>query len=66
MDLTYLLFGCLVVACTWYYLHLRNNNADFDTPICAYFERRGDAGKYVTSTHLVAYLRIWDSNIGFA
>ena len=66
MKLTRLILGFPVVACTCRFLHLRNNNAELDTPICVYFKRKGAAGKSVTSTHLVALLRLWYGNIGFS
>ena len=66
VDISRLLFGCPVVACTCCFLHLRDNNADLDTPICVYFDRRGAAGKSATSTHLVSHLWLWDANIVFA
>ena len=66
MKLTRLLLGCPVVACAWRFLHLCDNDADLDTPICVYFERKGAVGKSVTSTHLVDILQLWAGNIGFA
>ena len=66
MELTCLLLGCPVVACARRFLHLRDNDADLDTTICVYFERKGDAGKSVNITHLVAHLCLWAGNIGFA
>ena len=65
MDLTCLLLSFPIVACARHFLHLRDNNVDLDIPICVYLERKGAVGKSVTSTHLVALLRLWDDKIGF-
>ena len=66
MDNTCLPLVCFMVACTRRFLHLRNNDADLDIPMCVYFERKGAEGKSVTSTHLLALLQIFSSKIGFA
>ena len=66
MELNRLLLGCPMMACAWRFLHLRNNNADLEMPICVYFKRKGAVGKSVTSTHVVALLRIWAGKIGFS
>ena len=66
MDNTCLQLGCPVVACARRFLHLRNNDADLNTPMCVYFEHKGEEGKYVTSNHLVALLRLWAGKIGLA
>ena len=47
-------------------MHLRDHNADLSTLMCVYFEHKGAEGKYVTSTNLVALLRLWAGEIGFA
>ena len=60
-----LILGYPVVACAQSFLHLHDNDADLDMPICVYFERKGDVVKSVTSTHLVALLWLWVGNIGF-
>ena len=54
------------MACTRRFLHLRGHNADLNTPMCVYFERKGVEGESVTTSHLVALLRLWNSNIGYA
>ena len=64
MELTRLLLDCPLVAFTRLFLHLRDNDAGLDTPICVYFERKGGAVKSVTRTPLVALLRLWSGNIG--
>ena len=65
MELTCLFLGCPVVSCARHLIHLRDNDADLDTPMCAYFERKGDAGKSVTRTHLGTLIQLWTENIGF-
>ena len=65
MENTHLLLGCHVVVCTWHFLNLHNNDTDFYMPLCVYFEQNGDVGKSVTSAHLVGFLQLWDSKIGF-
>ena len=54
-----------MVVCTRRFLYLYNNDADFNMPMCVYFERKGAVGKSVTITHLVALLRLWAGKIGF-
>ena len=66
IELTRLLLSCPMVACARSFIHLRNNDADLNTPICVYFESKGAAVKSVTSTHLVALIRLYAENIGFA
>ena len=66
MENNRMLLGRPVVACTRRYLHLHDNEADLGMPICVYFDRKGGVGKSVTSNHLVALLRLWVGNIGFA
>ena len=65
IEQTCLLLGFPVVACARRFLHLCNNDADLDIPICVYFEHKGAMGKSVTSTHLLALLRLWAGKIGF-
>ena len=36
--------GCPVVACARCFLHLRDHDADLNTPMCVYFERKGTEG----------------------
>ena len=43
MDLTCLLLGCPVVACTCCFLCLHDNGPNLDTPVCVYFEHKGAA-----------------------
>ena len=66
MENTCLPSGCPVTACARRFLHLRSHDADLNTPMCVYFECRGAEGKSVTTSHLVALLRIWTSKIGYA
>ena len=54
------------MACARRFLHLRNHDADFNTLMCVYFEPKGAEGKSVTTYHLVALLRLWAINIGYA
>ena len=61
-----MLLGCPVVACTLCFLHLRDNDADLNTPMCIYFQRKGAEGKSATSTHFVDILRLWDGKIGLS
>ena len=66
MENTCLPSGCPVMAWARRFLHLRGHDADLNTPMCVYFERKGAEGKYVTTSHFVALLRFWTSNIGYA
>ena len=42
MENTSLILGYPMVACAQRFLHLHDNDADLDMPICVYFERKGD------------------------
>ena len=66
MENTCLTLCFPVVACAHHFLHLHNNDADLNTPMCVYFGCKGAEGKSVTSIHLVALLRRWAGKIGFA
>ena len=66
MENTYLPSGCPVTACARRFIHLCSHDADLNTPMCVYFERKGAEGKSVTASHLVALLRLWTSKIGYA
>ena len=66
MENTCLPSGCPVTACSRCFLHLRGHDADLNTPMCVYFEHKGTEGKSVTTSHLVARLRLWTSKIGYA
>ena len=59
MENTCLPLGCPVVARACRFLHLHKNDADLNMTMCVYFERKGDVGKEVTSSHLVALLWLW-------
>ena len=54
------------MACARRFLHLRGHDADLNMPMCVYFERKGAEGESVTTSHLVALLRLWNSKIGYA
>ena len=66
MGNTCLLLGCPVMACARRFLHLRYHGADLNTPMSVYFKRKGAEGKSITTSHLVALLRLCTSNIGYA
>ena len=66
MRNTCLSSGCPIMSCTRRFLHLRDHDADLNMPMCVYFERKGAEGKAVTTSHLVALLRLWTSKIGYA
>ena len=65
MENTCLPSGCPVMACARHFLHLRDHDSDLNTTMCVYFERKGAEGKSVTTSHLVALLRLWTSKIGY-
>ena len=54
------------MACARRFLHLCNHDTDLNTPMCVYFERKIAKGKSVTTSHLVAFLRLWAIKIGYA
>ena len=54
------------MAYAWRFLHLRDHDADLNTRMCVYFNRKGAEGKSITTYHLVALLRLWASKIGYA
>ena len=66
MENTRLPLGYPVMACARRFLHLHDHDADLNMPMCVYFERNGAEEESVTSTHLVALLRLWAGNIGFS
>ena len=66
MENTCLPSGFPVIAGVRLFLHLRSHDADFNNPMCVYFERKGAEGKSVTTSHLVALLQLWASKIGYA
>ena len=66
MENTCLPSGCPITACARHFLHLCGHDADLNTPMCVYFERKGAVGKSVTTSHLMALLRLWTSKIGYA
>ena len=57
MEATGLLHGEPVPACARLYLHIWNNNASPNTPICTYYVLMGAAPKYVTGKNIVELLR---------
>ena len=65
MELSGIPFGCAVSAAVERFLHLRDNDADLDTPICTYFPSGRSTGKSITSTNVVQILRLWAAHIGF-
>ena len=65
MELSGIPFGCAVSAAVERFLHLRENDADLDTPICTYFPSGRSTGKSITSTNVVQILRLWAAHIGF-
>ena len=65
MEATGIPFGCAVGAAAERFLHLRNNDADLDTPICTYFPSNRGTGKSITSSNVVQILRLWAAHIGF-
>ena len=58
MENTYLPSGYPVMTCARRFPHLQDHDADLNTPMCVYFERKGAEGKYVTTSHLMALLRL--------
>ena len=54
-----------VLAVARCFLHLRQHNADPDSPICSYFPAKGMPPKSVTSTNIVSLLCLDAANIGF-
>ena len=66
MDNTRLPLGYPVMACARRFLHLRDHDTDLNMPMCVYFECKRAEGEYVTSTHLVARLRLWAGKIVFS
>ena len=65
MEASGIPFGCAVGAAAERFLHLRLHNADLDTPICTYFTSAQSEGASVTSSNVVATLRLWAAHIGF-
>ena len=66
MENTCLPLGCPVMSCARRFLHLRGYDAYLNVPMCVYFEPKDAEGKSVTTSHLVALLRLWASKIGYA
>ena len=56
MEATGLLHGDPVPDCARRYLHLWNNNAPPNTPICTYYVSMGAAPKSMTGTNILEIL----------
>ena len=65
IEATGLIHGDPVPTCARRYLHLQNNNAPPDTPICDYYVLVGASPKSVTVSNIVELLWATDRQIGF-
>ena len=64
MKASEVLFGCAVGGAASPFLHLRRHRADLDTPLCTYYNVLGGAGKSISGSNIVAFLRLWAGKLG--